>query len=404
MSSEDKARRPAIPVYDPMDLEAHPDRPDAPATEPTTQLPPVEAAAPPLPGSAGVPVHDGYGTVPNAAGGPGGPGAAPPSFGAAGPAAFPASPPLAPPSPGDATAAVAGKPGWSPPDGPLAGSVRGPAPGRSKLLPILIGVLAVAVLGVGVAVIALRGGDDAPTAAPTATAVDDDDEAASAPQPADPPAPSTTEARAAAGDGPTSGRVSGVQIDGPREVEVGVAVTYRAVVDGDADTIEWTIDGRRAEGESVTHTFTKAGDGSVAVSVQAERANGVSMATHSMSIRIVEAASAAPTTTATTAGSTDPAAPSTPPSISFQPGTDGLAADFLWAPERPAPGDSIRFIDNSSGAPRSWEWRWNGNVVVSSNNPNLNVSLSRPTTVSLTVCRDNARRDCSSVTKLVEVG
>ena len=81
--------------------------------------------------------------------------------------------------------------------------------------------------------------------------------------------------------------------------------------------------------------------------------------------------------------------------------TNGILADFTWNPATPSAGQSIELVDNSNIEPASKTWRWQKSTI--SAGGNLTISVNQPTEVTLEVCRDQAKTDCDSITKLIEV-
>ncbi len=80
-----------------------------------------------------------------------------------------------------------------------------------------------------------------------------------------------------------------------------------------------------------------------------------------------------------------------------------LLADFDWSPSAPVAGESVRFYDTSTGAPRSWEWDFDGdgNPDSTEQNPTFSFIPAGVHSVTLTACNGDI---CGTRNQPISVG
>lgn len=188
-----------------------------------------------------------------------------------------------------------------------------------------------------------------------------------------------------------------LEVDGPRVAMVGEPVTFTARFDAENGVdaqFDWAFDSEARSGQIVTYAWDAPGMKRVSATMTAST-GGSGLATSSQQFDVVVTEEPETDVTAITDDS------AVADAVAGGEATNGILADFSWEPAVPAPGQSIELIDTSNIETQTKTWRWLKSTISASGT--LKVSLRQPTEVTLEVCRDQARTDCDSVTKLVPV-
>ena len=77
--------------------------------------------------------------------------------------------------------------------------------------------------------------------------------------------------------------------------------------------------------------------------------------------------------------------------VFVKPQPDAIVAGFTWSPEKPRVGDTIRFVDESHGAPAIWEWQIGDQPVMTQRNPTIVFDKEGDVTVTLVVKADGRK-------------
>lgn len=84
--------------------------------------------------------------------------------------------------------------------------------------------------------------------------------------------------------------------------------------------------------------------------------------------------------------------------VFVKPQPDAIVARFTWAPSKPRVGDTIRFVDESHGAPKNWEWKIGDRPVQIQRNPTVVFDKEGDYNVTLLVKADGRAPSVSKQT------
>jgi len=279
---------------------------------------------------------------------------------------------------GDPASRPTGGPGSSPPAG---------RPNRGKVLLASIGMITLIMVVAGAGWALTR--NSTPTAAtdvlaPSSTLV---------------PATESSSTGTGRGEPAFSTDELRLEVEGPRQAITDEAVTFTAVFEaaGQIDAeIDWTFGDELRSGPVVTYAWSMPGTKRVRATMIATTETGQVTSSQEFTVQVDQSTSLDPSTPA------DPSGPTVADAVADGGPTNGILADFRWEPAAPAAGQSIQLIEEANISPAGTTWRWLKSTI--STGGNLSISLNQPTEVTLEVCRDQARSECDSVTKLITVG
>jgi PKD repeat protein len=147
---------------------------------------------------------------------------------------------------------------------------------------------------------------------------------------------------------------------------VGQPVQFTDTSTGTPTSWSWSFgDGGSSTAQNPIHTFTA--PGTFTVTLTASNASGSNAKSQSVTAL---AAGAAPT------------------------------ANFSFSPSSPAPGQTVVFLDSSTGSPTSWSWVFGDGATASLQNVSHTYTLGGPYSVTLTVSNSNGS---NAVTKTIQV-